>query len=102
MTQWRYIFPLEIFLEKSALVLNGLKTSSGAYGDEDLAIKYNSRHQERGKFENEERVVFKTDHSWENEIERFFNSISANSTISLGNSDDTLKLMQAMDRVYGR
>ena len=41
MTQWRYLFSLEIFLEKGSLILNGLKTSSGAYGVEVLTIKYN-------------------------------------------------------------
>ena len=34
MTQWRHLFSLEIFLERGHLVLNGLKTSSGTYGDE--------------------------------------------------------------------
>ena len=39
MTQWRYLFSLEVFFEGGALILNGLKTSSGAYGDEILSIK---------------------------------------------------------------
>ena len=34
MTQWRYLFSLEVFFEGGALILNGLKTSSGAYGDD--------------------------------------------------------------------
>src|SRR5690606_1222943 len=38
MTQWRHLFSLEIFLESGYMVLNGLKTSSGTYGEEVLTI----------------------------------------------------------------
>jgi len=34
MTQWRHLFSLEIFLERGYLTVNGLKTSSNAYGEE--------------------------------------------------------------------
>ena len=36
LTQWRHLFAIEIFFEKGFLVLNGLKTPSGSYGDEIL------------------------------------------------------------------
>lgn len=100
MTQWRYLFSLEVFLEKGALVLNGLKTSSGVYGDEDLAIKYNSDNREQGQFENEEHIIYHTDTSWVEEVNQFFNAISTGDEIFLGNSLDALQLMQAMDRIY--
>ena len=100
MTQWRYLFSLEVFLEKGALVLNGLKTSSGVYGDEDLAIKYNSENCEQGQFENEEHIIYHTDTSWVEEVNQFFNAISTGDEIFLGNSLDALQLMQAMDRIY--
>jgi len=100
MTQWRYLFSLEIFLEKGALVLNGLKTSSGVYGNEDLAIKHNDAHREQGEFESEEHIVYRTDTSWRTEVDQFFDSIINNSPIKLGHSEDALRLMQAMDRIY--
>lgn len=100
MTQWRYLFSLEIFLEKGALVLNGLKTSSGAYGDEDLAIKKNHDHPEEGRFESEERITYHTDTSWESEINAFFSAIRDDSPINLGNSTDALKLMEILDKIY--
>jgi len=100
MTQWRYLFSLEVFLEKGALVLNGLKTSSGVYGDEDLAIKHNDWNRAQGQFESEEHVIFHTDTSWMTEVEQFFDSIKNDSRVFLGNSQDALRLMQAMDRVY--
>lgn len=102
MTQWRYLFSLEVFLEKGAMVLNGLKTSSGVYGDEDLAIKHNDKNREQGKFESEEHIVYHTDTSWVTEVGQFLDAIMADSEIRLGSSKDALRLMQAMDRIYGK
>ncbi|MCH2154702.1 MAG: Gfo/Idh/MocA family oxidoreductase [Opitutales bacterium] len=102
MTQWRYLFSLEIFLERGALILNGLKTSSGVYGDESLAIKYNTSNRAQGSFESEENLTYHTDHSWDEEIRTFFHAINSGSEIKLGNSTDALTLMKAMDRIYGR
>jgi 1,5-anhydro-D-fructose reductase (1,5-anhydro-D-mannitol-forming) len=100
MTQWRYLFSLEVFLEKGAMVLNGLKTSSGVYGDEDLAIKHNDRNSEQGEFESEEHIIFHTDTSWVTEVEQFFAAVINQKPVALGSSEDALRLMQAMDRVY--
>lgn len=102
MTQWRYLFSLEIFLEKGAMILNGLKTSSGVYGDEDLVIKHNDEKPEQGQFENEEHIIYHTDDSWLAEVELFFDAILNKRPISLGSSEDALRLMQAMDRIYDR
>ena len=33
---------LEVFLEGGSIILNGLKTSSGAYGDENLSVRRNN------------------------------------------------------------
>jgi len=100
MTQWRYLFSLEVFLEKGALVLNGLKTSSGVYGDEDLAIKHNDRNRAQGQFESEEHIIYHTDTSWVTEVAQFFDAIIHDTPVKLGNSEDALRLMQAMDRIY--
>lgn len=100
MTQWRYLFSLEIFLEEGALILNGLKTSSGAYGDEVLSVKHNIRRREEGQYESEERIVFKEDASWNSEIEMFFDSIQKGETPKLGNSKDAKVLMELIDKIY--
>jgi predicted dehydrogenase len=102
MTQWRYLFSLEVFLEKGALVLNGLKTSSGVYGDEDLAIKHNDVARHQGQFESEEHIIFHTDTSWGAEVGQFFEAILEDTPVGLGNSQDALRLMQAMDMIYKR
>lgn len=102
MTQWRYLFSLEVFLERGALVLNGLKTSSGAYGDEDLAIKHNESDPEQGRFESEQHLIFHTDTSWLSEVREFFASIESKRPPALGSSADALQLMQVMDKIYAK
>lgn len=102
MTQWRYLFSLEVFMEKGAMVLNGLKTSSGVYGDENLTIKHNDLNREQGQFEREEQIVYHTDVSWLAEVNHFFDAINQDSRITLGSSSDALRLMRAMDRIYSR
>ena len=100
MTQWRYLFSLEVFLEQGALILNGLKTSSGAYGEEDLAIKRVDSASHRGAFDREERNIFHTDTSWESEAREFFSAISDRRPVPIGGSLDALAVMKLMDRIY--
>lgn len=100
MTQWRYLFSLEVFLEKGALILNGLKTSSGAYGDEDLVIKKNSKNNHEGRFDTEEHIVYHIDKSWDSEIEHFLFCIENNVKPTYGSTNDAVALMQLMDKIY--
>jgi len=102
MTQWRYLFSLEVFLEGGALILNGLKTSSGAYGDEILSIKRNPSHLMDGRFEEEETLTYKVDNSWESEVLHFLNTIRENGNIKFGSSKDALGLMFLIDQTYDR
>ena len=100
MTQWRYLFSLEVFLEGGALILNGLKTSSGAYGDEVLAIKRNPSHLQDGRFEIEEQMVYNVDTSWQSEVDLFFTCIEQNTVVRYGTSADALTVMKIIDRIY--
>lgn len=102
MTQWRYLFSLEVFLEGGALVLNGLKTSSGSYGDEKLSIKRNPSHLQDGKYEEEEMITYHTDESWQREVDHFFNAILNDTKIEYGSSDDALAVMRMIDEIYAK
>jgi predicted dehydrogenase len=100
MTQWRHLFSLEVFLEKGYMVLNGLKTSSGTYGDEVLMIAKNRSSAPAATWEDEERITFEKDVSWRSEIDHFFSAIKDNKPIENGNSTDALILMQLVDKIY--
>ncbi len=99
MTQWRHLFSLEVFLERGYLVLNGLKTSSGTYGDEMLSIAKNRTTAPAATWEDEERITYHTDMSWRSEIHHFFDAILDNTDIAIGNSTDALKIMKIIDKV---
>lgn len=97
MTQWRHLFSLEIFLERGHFVLNGLKTSSGMYGDEELVVATNDQAGSHGE---EKKYRFEIDTSWASEIAHFVDSIESGQPIKHGTSAEALKLMKVVDDVY--
>ena len=100
MTQWRHLFSLEVFLERGYLVLNGLKTSSGSYGDEKLSIARNRTTAPVAAWEDEEQITYHTDTSWKYEVNHFINAIIEDKPVEIGNSADVLKLMKLTDKTY--
>ena len=100
MTQWRYLFSLEVFLEKGSLILNGLKTSSGVYGDEVLTIRRNAYKGDDSSDPSEETFTYEIDNSWASEITHFFDAINHNKEITNGSPSDALKLMNLIDKTY--
>ena len=100
MTQWRYLFSLEVFLQKGSLILNGLKTSSGVYGDEDLAIRYNESGDKSGNIRHEEIIKYETNNSWFSEINEFLEAIVEDKPVKMGSSEDALILMKRIDEIY--
>ena len=100
MLQWRHIFSLEIFLEKGHIVINGLKTPSGTYGEEILTVERNLGEPPEARWDDPQRFTFQTDRSWNSEIEYFFRAIQTGKRVELGNSSDALKLMTLIDQIY--
>jgi 1,5-anhydro-D-fructose reductase (1,5-anhydro-D-mannitol-forming) len=100
MTQWRHLFSLEIFLEKGSIVLNGLKTSSGTYGDEILSIAKNRTTSPRAAWKDEENITFPTDISWISEVNHFIDAIENDKHVQMGNSSHALAVMKLIDKTY--
>jgi 1,5-anhydro-D-fructose reductase (1,5-anhydro-D-mannitol-forming) len=100
MTQWRHLFSLEIFLDKGYFVLNGLKTSSGTYGEEILTIAKNRSETPRATWKDEEKHEFDINVSWRSEVEHFLNAINEDSSITIGNSNDAQIIMRIIDKIY--
>jgi len=100
MLQWRHLFSLEIFLEKGHLVINGLRTPSGAYGEEVLTVERNLKVPPETQWDEGQRLNFPIDRSWDLEIAAFFEAIKTNTRPALGNSFDALKLMIILDKIY--
>ena len=100
MTQWRHLFSLEVFLEKGYMVLNGLLTSSRAYGQEILTLAKNRSLGPAVTWADEVQIEYKDDNSWRYEIKHFLDAITNDTKISIGNSEDALKLMKIIDQIY--
>ncbi len=100
MTQWRHLFSFEIFLELGHIVINGLLTTSGSYGKEQLSIARNSLSSPAVSWAKEEKFIYSLNTSWENEMRIFFNAIRNGRAIPVGNSTNARKLMRIVDMVY--
>jgi len=100
MTQWRHLFSLEVFLERGYLVLNGLKTSSGTYGEEQLSIAKNRSIAPAACWENEEKLHFRVDTSWRSEAEHFMDAVTLGMPVTYGTSEQALEVMSLIDRIY--
>jgi predicted dehydrogenase len=100
MTQWRHLFSLEVFMECGYMALNGLKTSSNSYGTEQLAVSMNRSKAPAATWEDEERLTYETDTSWNTEIRMFFDAIEKGTPITSGNSTQALEVMRLIDRIY--
>lgn len=100
MSQWRHLFSLEVFLEKGYMVLNGLITSTMSYGEEILSIAKNRSTAPAATWKDEVKTQYLTNNSWRYEMEHFINSIDRGTPITIGTSDDALRLMRIIDKIY--
>ena len=100
MTQWRHLFSLEVFLEGGYMVLNGLKTSSGAYGDEVLTLAKNRSKPPAASWEEDIIIKYPIDYSWKNEIMEFLSSIQEKRDPIMGNINDAINVMSLIDEIY--
>jgi len=100
MTQWRHLFSFEIFLERGYIVINGLMTPSGTYGKEELSIAENRTSPPQAVWTEERRITFSIDNSFQEEVEEFIQCIDSNSPITSGNSEDALRVMRLIEKIY--
>ena len=100
MTQWRHLFSFEVFLERGHIVLNGLKTQSGSYGDEILTVAKNRATSPAATWEDEEKTIFHADTSWTDETNYFLECIATDRPVVTGSSADALRVMRVIDTIY--
>jgi predicted dehydrogenase len=100
MTQWRHLFSFEIFLEQGYIVINGLLTTSGTYGEEAMTVAKNRTVAPAATWSDEEHFRFQVNNSWRYEVEHFFESIERDTPVIHGASRDALELMRVIDKIY--
>jgi len=97
-TQWRHRFHLEMSFEKGSILLSGLLTGSKSYGAETLSV---SRRADEDQGDPREQTTrYNTDPSWAREVSEFADAVRDNRPIASGSSDDALRTMQTVYRIY--
>lgn len=97
-SQWRHRFGLEITLTKGALTLAGILSGSKSYGEETLTIA-RTGDDDMGAPQEEVRN-YDHDPSWTDEVAEFAAAIENDRPIENGTSDDALKTMQLVYKIY--
>ena len=87
-------------MEKGYMVLNGLITSTNSYGEEILSIAKNRSQAPAATWKDEVKTQYLTNNSWRYEMEQFYGAIKNDTPIICGSSEDALKLMCIIDKIY--
>lgn len=98
-TQWRHRFHLDINLERGSLILGGILSGTKSYGAETLTVLYADPDNDRGD-PKEQVTRYNRDPSWDEEITAFADSILNNTPIQNGTSEDALRTMQLVFKIY--
>jgi len=96
-TQWRYIFSLEIFMEKGSIILNGLRTESGNYGDEILSMRPNKFHENKISSTEE---IFTENTSYQQEIDAFLLACKSGVSYPYAGFRDAQSTTALIDLIY--
>lgn len=100
MTQWRHLFSFEIFLEQGYITINGLITPSQTYGKEEMSIAEDRSLPPQAVWAKEREIRFSGDKSFEEEVKAFIQSIDNNTP--RGDSQDALKVMRLIEKIYAQ
>lgn len=98
-TQWRYLFSLEVFLERGSIILNGLRTNSGNYGEEVLTIKPNGQNEDKIDFEEH---TYTENVSWRREMQAFVDCALTEKPYKYATYKDAVATANLIDLIYER
>ena len=98
-TQWRHRFNLDINLEFGSIILGGIISGTKSYGAETITIVKADPDNDNGD-PKEQIIRYNRDSSWDEEISVFINAILNKKPIFSGSSEDALKTMQLVYKIY--
>ena len=97
-TLWRHNFNLHISLEKGSITLSGMLSSTKSYGSEKMTIA--RRDDDENGDPKEITTRYNHDPSWGMEVDAFAKAIINDSPIISGNSNDALKTIELVFKIY--
>jgi predicted dehydrogenase len=98
-TQWRHRFHLDINLERGSLILGGILSGTKSYGAETLTVVRADPDNDQGD-PREQVTRYNQDPSWDAEIAAFTDSILNNRSVQSGTSEDALRTMKLVFKIY--
>jgi len=98
-TQWRHRFHFDVNLEKGSLILGGILSGTKSYGAETLTVVYADPANDQGD-PKEQHTRYNRDSSWDIEIAAFADCILNDAPIQSGSSEDALRTMQLVFKIY--
>lgn len=98
-TQWRHRFHLDINLERGSLILGGILSGTKSYGAETLTVIQADPDNDAGD-PKEQITRYNKDPSWDEEVVSFANAILNDQPVQSGTSDDALRTMQLVFKIY--
>ena len=98
-TQWQHRFRIEVILNKALLELTGILSGTKSYGSEKLTIIEKLDDEPTGS-QNKITKNYLHDNSWKEEIDEFADCIINNKPINEGTSEDALKVMEMIFKIY--
>jgi len=98
-TQWRHRFNFDINLERGSLILGGILSGTKSYGAETLTVVTADPDNDKGD-PMEQITRYNKDPSWKEEIHVFADAILHDNPITSGTSNDALKTMQLVYKIY--
>jgi len=98
-TQWRHRFRLEIALHRGLIELTGILSGTMSYGEERLLVVRRDNDSDTGSYP-EEATQYVEDNSWQEEVDEFASLIADDLPVTNGSSEDALKVMEMVYRVY--
>lgn len=98
-TQWRHRFNLDINLERGSLILGGILSGTKSYGAETLTVVRADPDNDRGD-PKEIITRYNRDPSWDEEMRAFADSILNDKPVQSGTSEDALRTMQLVFKIY--
>jgi predicted dehydrogenase len=97
-TQWRHRFNLELTLERGAVILSGILSSTKSYGAETLTV-VTAGADDAGD-PREQTTRYNEDNSWRDEIFAFADAILEDAPIVDGSSLEALRTIELVYRIY--
>ncbi len=101
-TMWKHTFRIDMTLENGYMIVEGLLSKTGSYGQERMIVGKRQFEDESDAIGNpaEEVTYFDRDLSWDLEVEEFVNCIAHDKPVTNSSSEDALKVMDVITKAY--